>query len=68
LSSVPRKYLPLYRFNPLVRLLNAYRAVLLQGAQPDWQALLFPCVLAVGLLCTGYVVFLKTSYRFVEEL
>jgi lipopolysaccharide transport system permease protein len=67
-NSVPEHLQPLYRLNPLVRLLDAYRAVLMEGAQPDWPSLVAPCLLAIGLLFVGYRFFAGMSYRFVDEL
>lgn len=67
-SLVPEDLQPLYRLNPLVRLLDAYRAVLMEGMLPDWQSLLGPCLLSIGLLFVGYRFFAGMSYRFVDEL
>jgi lipopolysaccharide transport system permease protein len=67
-SAIPARYYSLYRLNPMVRLLEAYRAVLIGGMQPDWLSLLAPCLLALGLLFVGYRIFIRVSYRFVEEL
>src|SRR2546425_822667 len=67
-SAVPARYQPLYRLNPLVHLLDAYRAVLLRGTLPEGLPLLVLGVVAVGLLYVGLKVFTHTSYRFVEEL
>lgn len=67
-SAIPARYYSLYRLNPMVRLLEAYRAVLIGGMQPDWLSLLAPCLLALGLLFVGYRMFIRVSYRFMEEL
>jgi len=67
-SKVPAQYLPLYRLNPMTHLVEAYRAVLIQGTSPDWSSLLVVGMIAVGLLVFGYKRFMQTSYRFVEEL
>ena len=67
-STVPARYQPLYRLNPLVHLIDAYRAVLLRGTLPEGLPLLVLGVVAVGLLYVGLKVFTQTSYRFVEEL
>jgi lipopolysaccharide transport system permease protein len=40
LNSVPKEFQPFYQLNPMVPLLEAYRAILLKGTQPDWQVLL----------------------------
>ncbi len=49
-------------------LVDTYRAVLIEGTQPDWMALFAPCLLAISLLYIGYNTFVRVKYRFVEEL
>jgi lipopolysaccharide transport system permease protein len=68
MSSVPEQYLAIYRLRPMVRLLEAYRTLLIEGTQPEWWSLLAPSLLALGLLGVGYTVFTRASHRFVEEL
>ena len=68
LSFIPEKYRSLLNLNPMVHLLNAYRAILINGEWPDSLSLV---VLALGstlLLAIGYRVFVRASYHFVEEL
>jgi len=67
-SKVPAQYLPLYRLNPMTHLVEAYRAVLIQGASPDWLSLMVIGMIAVSLLVFSYKKFMRVSYRFVEEL
>ena len=68
LSSVPKQYQPLYQLNPMVPLIEAYRAILLKGMQPDWSALLIVSVVVAALLPIGLGIFRRQSDRFVEEL
>ncbi|MEG3839010.1 ABC transporter permease [Microcoleus sp. herbarium14] len=68
LSSVPKQYQPLYQLNPMVPLIEAYRAILLKGMQPDWSALLIVSVVVAVLLPIGLGIFRRQSDRFVEEL
>ena len=68
LSSVPKQYQPLYQLNPMVPLIEAYRAILLKGIQPDWSALLIVSVVVAALLPIGLGIFRRQSDRFVEEL
>ncbi|MFZ1396633.1 MAG: ABC transporter permease [Candidatus Promineifilaceae bacterium] len=58
----------LFQLNPLLILLDAYRAILLDGQLPNFGALAVLLVGSLGLLAAGYRLFLQTSYRFVEEL
>ena len=68
LSSVPKQYQLFYQLNPMVPLIQAYRAVLLKGTQPDWQALLIVSAVVAVLLPVGLGIFRRQSNRFVEEL
>jgi lipopolysaccharide transport system permease protein len=68
LSSVPKQYQPLYQLNPMVPLIEAYRAILLKGMQPNWSALLIVSVVVAVLLPIGLGIFRRQSDRFVEEL
>lgn len=68
IDQVPDRLQSLYSFNPIVPLLTAYRAVLLDGVAPNWTALLLLLLLTAALLPLGYRVFKRQSNRFVEEL
>jgi lipopolysaccharide transport system permease protein len=39
LTNVPTSYQTLYYLNPMVHIVTAYRDILIQGTQPNWQAL-----------------------------
>ncbi len=67
-DAVPEVYRPLYRLNPAVHLIDAYRAVLLRGELPPPGPTLALCGAAAALLWAGYTVFVNTSHRFAEEL
>ena len=67
-SFVPERYQAIYRLNPMLHLIEAYRAILIQGQWPNLWSILVLAVFSVGLLAFGYIVFMRTSYRFVEEL
>jgi len=67
-SILPARYRALYNLNPMVHLITAYRAVLIQGGLPDLRALLILGVLVGGVLWLGYTVFTRASCHFVEEL
>ena len=68
LNSVPKEFQPLYQLNPMVPLLEAYRAILLKGMQPDWQALLIVSLVVAVILPIGLAIFRRQSNTFVEEL
>jgi lipopolysaccharide transport system permease protein len=67
-NAVPARYQPMYRLNPMVHLIDAYRAVLLRNTLPDLLPLAAIAVLAAALLYVGIRSFMQASHRFVEEL
>ncbi len=68
LNSVPKEFQPFYQLNPMVPLIEAYRAILLKGTQPDWQALLIVSLIVAVILPIGLAIFRRQSNTFVEEL
>lgn len=68
LNSVPKEFQPFYQLNPMVPLIEAYRAILLKGTQPDWQALLTVSLAVAVILPIGLAIFRRQSNTFVEEL
>lgn len=66
--AVPEAYRTLYALNPMVPLIEAYRAVLLDGRLPDGPGLLVLVLLASAALVIGLRTFLRVAHRFVEEL
>lgn len=67
-SMIPDKYQTLYRLNPMVHFVEAYRSVLLDGKGINWWAIAVIGVFSILLLFVGRSLFLRLSYRFVEEL
>jgi lipopolysaccharide transport system permease protein len=67
-SAIPKQYQSLYHMNPIVNLLDAYRAVLIRGQIPDERSLLWLALPILMLLGTGYLVFRRASHHFVDEL
>ena len=68
LTAIPERYRSLLVLNPLVYLIDAYRAILIHGELPSMAALAVLGVSAMGLLAVSYIVFIRASYHFVEEL
>jgi lipopolysaccharide transport system permease protein len=67
-ASIPAQYWVLYRLNPLVHLIGAYRDIILRGRWPDPSPLVLLASMASGLLLLGYRTFVRASYHFVEDL
>jgi lipopolysaccharide transport system permease protein len=66
-SAIPRRFQWLYQMNPMVNLLDAYRAVL-RGQNPDEQTLLVLAIATTVLAVAGHFVFSRASRHFVDEL
>lgn len=67
-SLIPETYQWLYRLNPMVSLLEAYRTVLIEGSLPTATPLIAILAASIATLWIGYRFFIQASYRFVEEL
>ena len=67
-SDLPSQYQTLYHLNPMVHLIESYRAILLTGVLPDGIGLLLLTVVAIAILVLGYYVFSKASDHFVDYL
>jgi len=67
-TNVPARFQSIYRLNPMLHLIDAYRAIFLRGVLPEIPALLVLLVVSLILLGIGYTVFVRASWRFVEEL
>ncbi len=68
LEQVPERFRAVYQVNPLLHLVAAYRAILIQGVSPDWTNLSMVTLVTMVLLGAGYSLFCKTCDAFVEEL
>jgi lipopolysaccharide transport system permease protein len=66
--NVPEEYRWLLHVNPMTPLINAVRAVLLDGTFPRWQDLAIICPVAVAALVAGVAVFRRLEPNFVDEL
>jgi homopolymeric O-antigen transport system permease protein len=67
-STIPERYRWVYRLNPMVHLLDAYRGILIHGKMPDVVSMAALALAAACLVYVGYVVFVRASYKFAEEL
>jgi ABC-type polysaccharide/polyol phosphate export permease len=52
----------------MVPLVQGYRAILLEGAWPDWHATAAVALVSLAVLFLGYRYFRHASYRFLEDL
>lgn len=65
---IPDRYRVLYNLNPMVHIVEAYRAMLIYAQWPHIWPLLLLALLTSVLLFTGYALFVHMSYRFAEEI
>jgi len=66
--NIPQWLQTFYAWNPLVILIESYRAILLDGTFPNWSGLFTLAVIGGLLLPIGYQIFQHQSERFVEEV
>lgn len=64
-SAVPAPVRPFYSLNPMVGIIEAYRAVLLRGEAPD-PSLATAAVVSVVVFAVGYTQFKKSEFRFAD--
>jgi lipopolysaccharide transport system permease protein len=67
-AALPAKYQRLYHLNPMVGVVEAYRAILLRGQLPSAMSLLLIALTSCALLALARVLFVRVSYNFLEEL
>jgi len=66
--NIPQWLQTFYAWNPLVILIESYRAILLNGTLPNFVGLLTLVLIGGILLPIGYHIFQRQRERFVEEI
>ena len=66
--SAPRELGWIFDVNPLAHMVDAYRAVLIQGSLPAAASLVYLSVVALVLCVAGMTWFERASHRFADEL
>jgi lipopolysaccharide transport system permease protein len=66
--AIPQRWRTLWQINPMVGMLQAWRAVLMEGRWPDGVPLMGLLLTGCVLLVLGRKLFVHQSYRFAEEL
>ena len=67
-ESLPKEYQSWIAFNPMAPLVKVYQDALVNGLWPDWQLLLTPALIAVGLLILAFYTFRQASPELVDAL
>lgn len=68
ITSLPESVRPWIMLNPLTFVIEQSRAVLLNGALPDWQGLGIYTVISLMLAWIGFVIFQKARKGFADVL
>lgn len=67
-SDLPAQYQIYYQLNPMVPLIEGYRAILLAGVWPNGWNLSVLAAITMAILGLSYRIFMSASGRFVDEL
>jgi lipopolysaccharide transport system permease protein len=67
-DAVPKGFRWLYRLNPMVTILEAYRDILIRHRLPDFGGLFIIALISILFIAAGYAIFMRASIRFSEEL
>jgi lipopolysaccharide transport system permease protein len=65
-SLVPERFRPFYMLNPMAGLIEAYRAVTLRSAWPDWSSLGLAAAVSALAFVLGYVYFKRVEWQFAD--
>lgn len=68
LDSIPDRYRPLFDLNPMTHVLEAYRAVFVDGTMPAWTPLAVVALLSGVAVWAGMRVYRWARYRYLEEI
>lgn len=65
---IPSKYLMIFRANPMMPLIDAYRDILMYNKVPDMLGLIYVFLFSFMILIIGYNIFNVLQKRFAEEI
>jgi lipopolysaccharide transport system permease protein len=65
-SSLPEQWLWLFRMNPMFTIVGAYRAILLEGVQPDWTPIANLWIVSLVAFWAGHAWFFKAKKSFAD--
>ena len=67
-ALIPAEFRPFFDLNPMLHILEGYRAALMHGTMPAWAPLGYVAALSVGGVAVGLRVYEWARYRYLEEL
>jgi lipopolysaccharide transport system permease protein len=65
---VPQKFYPFYILNPMVGIVEGYRATVLRATPPDWITLGIAALAAIVLFVSGYAYFKHGETQFADTV
>jgi len=65
-DAIPAAFWPLYVLNPMVGLIDAFRATIAHGRAPDWGLLGISTIISVVLLAGSYFYFKRAERAFAD--
>jgi len=68
LSMVPERYRWIYDLNPMVGIIEGFRACVLKGAAPQLDLLAVSLVISVVLFVLGYALFKQREFEFADVI
>lgn len=68
LSIVPEKYRFVIMLNPMARIIQGGRSILLERTIPEWTSWVLLGLVSTTILGTGYAIFRRREPRFAEEI
>jgi lipopolysaccharide transport system permease protein len=68
LAIVPEQYRYLYRYNPMMYVVEGYRDVFLNEKMPDFGMFFAYLAMGVGIFIVGYGFFAATKHKFADEV
>lgn len=68
IEMIPEKLAKLFYLNPMVEIINAYRAIFYYKTMPNLKALGILAVIGIIIMFVGYWIFKKLEKKFAEEL
>ena len=67
-DMIPKKFLPLFKINPMFHIIGYYRTILYDKQIPNISHVLLLLLVCLLILFIGYLIFQKCKKRFAEEL
>ena len=67
-KSIPDRFRPFFDANPMLHLVEAYRAILMHGQWPAGLPLVYVGLFSVGMIVLGWRVYNWARYRYLEEM